>query len=218
MKILLLIKSIEHCQIVKERVQNSDAEVTVIEGKAGESWPDINWKGDYIISFLSSWIVPESWLNRVKISINFHPGPPKYPGICPYNLAIYNRDKTYGVTCHYMLPDADIGKIIRVIRFPITEVNYLTTLRDKARDYTVKLFYDIWEYIISGKSLPQSREKWLRKPYTRKNLRALCKITSDMDEEEVKLRIRATYLPGAKDLSYVDLFGYKFIYSPDDRE
>ena len=65
---------------VKNNFKNSD----VFLGKWGDSFPDrINsWQGDYIISYLSRWIIPNSILSRArKAAINFHPGSPEYPGV-----------------------------------------------------------------------------------------------------------------------------------------
>ena len=61
-------------------------------GNRDDKFPeDIEWwKGDYIVSFLSPWVISNSLLNRAKkASINFHPAPPEYPGIGCTNFAIY---------------------------------------------------------------------------------------------------------------------------------
>ena len=58
---------------------------------------------DIIISYLSSLILPVAVLKKTKkYNINFHPGPPKYPGIGCFNYAIFNKDKFYGCTAHIM--------------------------------------------------------------------------------------------------------------------
>lgn len=211
MKILLLTKKTEYCRKVQDIVRNTFPESRIIEGEVGDPLPDLNWKGDYIISFLSPWIVPEKLLKRARTAINFHPAPPKYPGIGCYNFAIYNKEKEYGVTCHYMLPKEDSGKVIKVIKFPMYKTDSVLMLKERTTRYLLKLFYNISEYIISNKPLPESKEKWSRKPYTRKDLQELCRITPDIDEEEVKLRIRATYFPRARDLPYIGIAGNKFI-------
>ena len=42
---------------------------------------------DYVLSFLSKKILNKKFLSQTKIlNINFHPGPPDYPGIGCYNL------------------------------------------------------------------------------------------------------------------------------------
>ena len=58
---------------------------------------------DLIISYLSTWIFPNAVLKKTKrFNINFHPGPPKYPGVGCFNFAIFNKDKFYGCTAHIM--------------------------------------------------------------------------------------------------------------------
>ena len=80
----------------------------------------LSWKGDLIISYLSQWIIPQILLQRAAIAaINFHPGPPEYPGIGCTNFAIYNGADEFGVTCHHMVSKVDTGDIIAVKRFPV---------------------------------------------------------------------------------------------------
>ena len=56
----------------------------------------INKKYDIIINYLGSWIIPKKNLNQTKfININFHPGPPEYPGTGCYNFALYNNEKNH---------------------------------------------------------------------------------------------------------------------------
>lgn len=211
MKILLLIKKTEHCKKIRDFVRRKFPEPAIFEGDVGDPPPKFNWKGDYIISFLSPWIVPESLLNKAKISINFHPAPPKYPGIGCYNFAIYNQDKEYGVTCHHMLPKVDTGKVIKIRKFQMYETDTIFSLKERTMKHLIKLFYDIFEDMIQNKPLPTSEEQWSRKPYTRKDFQELCRVTRDMDDGEIKRRIRATYFPGAIDLPYIEIAGNKFI-------
>src|SRR4030095_109021 len=81
-----------------------------------------NWKGDLIISYLSQWIIPQLLLEKAAVAaLNFHPGPPEYPGIGCTNFAIYDNVDEFGVTCHHMAARVDTGKIIAVKRFPVYE-------------------------------------------------------------------------------------------------
>ena len=84
-----------------------------------------------------------------------------------------------------MNPKVDTGKIIAVKRFPIFETDTVHSLTEGCYGNILTLFYEIAQLILSGDDLPQSDEFWKRKPYTRKELNELCKITSDMSEEEV---------------------------------
>jgi methionyl-tRNA formyltransferase len=122
-KILLLTN--DQCDGFKHAVsfcRQHFSDMTVCIGSWGDPIPEEmkNWEGDYIVSFLSRWIVPEKVLKSAAMaSINFHPAPPEYPGVGCYNFALYNEDATYGVTCHHMAPKVDSGNIIDVMRFPL---------------------------------------------------------------------------------------------------
>ena len=153
----------------------------------------LNWKGDLLISFIGSWIIPESLLEKASFAaINFHPGSPEYPGIGCTNFAIYNGEKEYGVTCHYMKAMVDTGNIIAVKRFPITEEDTVFSVTQQCYRLIETMFYELMDCILQGKPFPASTEKWKRKPYTRKELNELCYISPDMPEEEMERRIKAT--------------------------
>jgi len=185
----------EHCKKALEFIQRNFCDVIYYLGKWGDPLPeDIGWwDGDYIISYLSRWIIPESLIKRAKIAaINFHPASPSYPGIGCNNFALYENASEYGVTCHYMATKVDTGEIIAVKLFPIFDTDNVSTLLIRTYDYQLTLFYEIIEKIIRGEGFPISNIKWKRKPYTRQEFNALCKITPEMDSNEINKRIRAT--------------------------
>jgi len=166
-----------------------------IYGKRGEDFPQLakDWKGDVIISYLSQWIIPQEVLDNASMyAINFHPGPPEYPGIGCTNFAVYHGVREYGVTCHHMLAKVDTGKIIAVKRFPVFDQDTVYSITQRCYSLILNLFYEIFDFIIRGLPVPQSNEKWTRKPYLRKELNWLCRITPDMDIEEINRRIKAT--------------------------
>jgi methionyl-tRNA formyltransferase len=151
------------------------------------------WTGEYIISYLSRWIVPERLLKNARIaSINFHPGPPEYPGYGGNNFALYEGADIYGVTCHHMAARVDSGDIIAVKRFPLLPTDDVATLLSRAYDQMLDLFFEIMSGVLSGRELPVSGEKWVRRPFTKKEFHALGRITTDMTPEEVARRVRAT--------------------------
>ena len=151
------------------------------------------WEGDYIISYLSRWIIPERILVKAKFAaINFHPGTPEYPGVGCNNFALYEQAQQYGVTCHHMASAVDTGSIIAVRRFDIIETDDVASLLNRTYDCQLQLFHQIVDTITSGDALPISSERWVRKPFTRQQLNELGMITTDMAREEVAKRIRAT--------------------------
>ncbi|MEP7163371.1 MAG: NeuD/PglB/VioB family sugar acetyltransferase [Ferruginibacter sp.] len=166
-----------------------------IYGKRGELFPKEagEWEGDIIISYLSQWIIPNKVLNKASImAINFHPGPPDYPGIGCTNFAVYDGASEYGVTCHHMLAKVDTGKIISVKRFPIYKTDTVFSITQRCYALILDQCFEIFDFIIQEKPLPESVENWTRKPFLRKELNRLCKITPDMPIEEINRRIRAT--------------------------
>lgn len=170
------------------------------------------WKGDLLVSYLAQWIIPTSLLNNAGLAaINFHPGPPEYPGIGCTNFAIYNNENEFGVTCHHMLARVDTGSIIAVKRFPITNNDTVLSVTQRCYAEIVDLFYSLMNQLLANGTLPVSKEVWKRQPYTRKQLNELCLLTPQMSAEEVKRRLKATtfgnkiwaeVLNGEKKMSY----------------
>ena len=73
-----------------------------------------------LIAFASPVVVPPSVLDRLGYAaVNFHPGPPDYPGFCPAQFAIYDGARRFGSTAHLMVERVDAGPIFDVITFDV---------------------------------------------------------------------------------------------------
>ncbi len=182
-------------------------------GERGDTLPDevLWWQGDYIISYLSPWILSESLLNRARMAaINFHPATPEYPGTGCINFALYENAPEYGAMCHHMASKVDTGTVIAVKRFPVFASDTVETLLERTYDHQLILFYEMIALIAQGKPLPVSPETWTRPPFTRKQLNALSVITVEMNAEEIAKRIRATSFRQWKPV--LELNGFKFEY------
>ena len=180
-------------------------------GKWGDPLPEQarRWDGDYIISYLSRWIVPEALIARATAgAINFHPPPPNYHGVGCYNFALYDNVDEYGATCHFMAAKVDSGEIIATKRFPVFPSDDVASLVNRTYDFQLILFYEVVGQIIKGEQPHASGEKWGGRPFSRKELNALSVITPDMSEEEVARRIRATRFGPWKPI--VEIAGRKF--------
>ena len=188
--------------------------LVIVRGGAGEKINDeLHWhKPEYIISFLSPWIIPSSLLNSAqKAAVNFHPGSPRYPGIGCYNFAIYERADQYGVTCHHMNEKVDTGDIIMTSYFRISPGETVESLKLKSMNHLLFIFEKIICHIYEGGPLPVSDEKWLRQPYTRGQLDDLCRIDPRaMDDREIKSRIRAADYRSPKEGAYIEVVGRRF--------
>lgn len=196
LKILFIGKKNDYFStIAAEYIKTHIPETDVVYSLREEPIPDlvINWRGDYIISYLSQWIIPNTILANAKIgAINLHPGSPSYPGIGCTNFAIYNNEKEFGITCHFMLPKVDTGGIIKVKRFLIHESETVYTLTQRCYSEINNVFFELVDNLLAGNVPTLSGETWLRKAYTRKELNALCQLDITMSEEEVNRRIKAT--------------------------
>jgi methionyl-tRNA formyltransferase len=211
-KILLFCKDSSWGNLAINYLKLMNQECTVFQGVHGDSFPQISSsENDLVISFSSPWIIPPQILEQAKFAaINFHPGPPQYPGIGCTNFALYEGAEKFGVTCHYMAPKVDTGEIIKTKYFPIFPQDTVETLTERTYHYMFGLYQDVIDGLLYSKKLPVSNEVWERKPFTRKELNELCVITADMKDTEIRKRIKATTFPG-KPGPHIILGGEKFI-------
>ncbi len=203
------------CARALEFCRENFLSVTHCLGKWGDPLPENvrQWEGDYIVSYLSRWVVPEELLKRARLAaINFHPASPEYPGIGCNNFALYENAKEYGVTCHHMAGKVDTGRIIAVKRFPVYPEDDIAALLKRTYENQIALFLEIAQLMADDKPLPVSSETWTRPPFTRKQFNELFRITPDMPKDEIARRVRAVsyehYQP------YVEIDGYRFEYKP----
>lgn len=218
MRIIILTKKEKFgAQEAIEYAREKFDEVEVISGGNDDEFPKRLYDEhfDILISYISPWIVPKSVLERTKQwNINFHPGPPEYPGIGCFNFALYESAKEFGATAHLMESKVDTGRIIGVRRLPISSDETVLSLSLKTYSAQYSLFIDIVDFISSNNSLPVCSEDWKRKPTTRKELEDLATIKPAMSQEEIANRIRATYYPD-KPAPFIDIGGYRFEYNPE---
>lgn len=203
------------CARALEFCQQQFSPVVHSLGRWGDLLPEAvrAWQGDYIISYLSRWVVPAEVLGRArKAAVNFHPASPDYPGIGCNNFALYENATTYGVTCHHMAAHVDTGPIVAVRRFPVLPDDNVETLLRRTYENQIALFFEIAAVMARGGELPLSDETWRRRPFSRKEFNELFRITPDMAPDEIARRVRAVsygaYQP------YVELGGYRFEYIP----
>ena len=125
MKICFLTK--KEKPFVKKAIEYSSkisSNIDVFDSNEGTKVPDIIYrrKYDIIFSYICGWIIPKKLLNSTKKwNINFHPGPPNYPGTGCFNFAIYDNARKYGATAHIMNSAVDTGKIIAVKEFAVND-------------------------------------------------------------------------------------------------
>lgn len=197
------------------------SEYMSVRGNVGDPLDDklCTYHPDYIISFVSPWIIPGTLLDSAKTAaINFHPGSPEYPGIGCYNFALYENNSRYGVTVHHMKEKVDSGDIIMTSYFDIAPFESVETLKLKSMNHLLYCFEKILSYISQDMPMPVSDETWQRKPFTRKEMLRLFEIDPEKhDEAEIERRIRAAVYPAATG-AYVTVAGRKFYLPHEDRK
>jgi methionyl-tRNA formyltransferase len=191
----------------------------VFSSKKGEKLPSKLQllKVDYIICFRSYFILPESLINKPRyFSINFHPGPPNYPGTGCTNFALYNNEQEYGITVHIMNKKVDSGKIVDVSYFPILEEYNLETLTKKTHEHLLLSFKNFIlniknngnEY-IENKILENQKVAWSKLKRTSKELDKYQIISKDIKKDDLNLIIRSFNYPGYP--IELELHGHKFV-------
>jgi methionyl-tRNA formyltransferase len=169
---------------------------------------------EYLFSFLSSVIVPTEALNAVKLAINFHPAPPRWPGIGGASYALYHSDKEFGVTAHVMMPLVDSGAILRVDRFPILPTDDEQSLLDRASHRALSLLYDVGSELALAGTVSPSGDEWERRPMTMRQFRDWMTLSTSDDRDDVERKIRAVRhpnLPGP----FLEFHGHRFAYVRD---
>ena len=192
-------------------------DIRIYTGSNGDPFPKTAYSKNpgLVISYLSPWIIPKEILNKAKPgAVNFHPGPPEYPGIGCFNFAIYNNETSYGVTVHKMHEKVDRGEIIGVKRFSLKGSDSVYKLSLKSYKHMLSLFYKVMNYIVKHNDFPVSSECWKRKPYRRWELEELCKLEAKMTKKEIARRIKATTYPNMSG-AYLEAAGYRFEYKPN---
>ena len=124
-------------------------------------------------------------------AINFHPGPPSYPGWAPAHFALYERATEFGATVHVMVERVDAGPIIDVARFPIPRDISVLGLEGLAYGYLAQLFWQMakWLATDTGAS-PTLPIEWGRRKYSRRAYRAICDIPLDIAKDELDRRLK----------------------------
>ena len=182
---------------IRELFAKTNYEIEVLRIEHGKPKPvEHDFRCDWLVSYVCPWVLPAKGLGQARHNINFHPGPPNYPGTGCYNFALYNGESEYGVTAHEMLPVVDSGTIYAVRRFPILPDDSVDRLQDRGNGIMFKLFEEMLALLAKGNSTLQPAEppeRWhpTKKATTTKDLDRLRVIPLDATPDEIDRRARA---------------------------
>lgn len=134
-----------------------------------------------LIAFVTPEIVPSSVLAKLGYgAINFHPGPPDYPGWAPSHFALDERATEFGATVHIMVERVDAGPIVDVARFPIPSGISVLGLEGLAYAHLAHLFWRMAKPLATDPGPPSALPvKWGNRQYSRRTYRAICDIPKD---------------------------------------
>lgn len=113
-------------------------------------------KADLIISCAYGLIIPKKILDLPKYHcINVHPSLlPKYRGPSPINYALFNNDKTTGVTIMYMDQKMDTGDILLQKAIPILDEDNYDSLYLKLTNLSIDLLAKTIDDLFANKAKP----------------------------------------------------------------
>jgi methionyl-tRNA formyltransferase len=166
---------------------------------------------DLLLSFGTGVIVPSSILRLPDLlALNVHAASPEYPGRDPHHFAVYDSVKQYGATMHYMTQSVDAGLIADVELFDVTPATAPSELLEQANNAGWMLIARFFRsYAERGAPAPMPGQTWGHRKTTRKMFQDLCRIDPGMPKEEMERRLKATAMPGYKNL-YADIHGHRF--------
>ena len=220
LKILLFVR--ENCkqsQKVCDYFNSENFEVfTYVSKKMGEKLPEevFSLNPDFLISFRSLFIIPQRLIDTVNFySINFHPGPPKYPGSGSVNLALYNGESEFGVTAHLINEYIDNGEIIETVSFKIEDDDNVEKLLSKTHSKMYTLFANVSENLFSNPDKyiedqlkNKERISWNGQANKISKINKLQKLEINISNEELNRRLRSIHTQEYP--LFIEINGYKF--------
>ncbi len=170
-----------------------------------------------LVAFASPVIVPAAILDRLGFgAVNFHPGPPDYPGYSPAQFAIYDGARRFGATAHVMLERVDEGPIFDVGLFDVPPETTTLALEIKAYQELARLFWRNAGRLATAPDLPAAiGVAWSVGKSTKAKYRALCAVPPDIGAEELRRRLLAFGNDSLGIGLTVTLHGVTFAYRPE---
>ncbi|KPQ39973.1 MAG: methionyl-tRNA formyltransferase [Phormidium sp. OSCR] len=148
-----------------------------------------------------------------RMAVNLHMAPlPEYRGCNQFSFAIVNGDEEFGTTLHVMNAGVDTGDILAERRFPIPKDVFVGELFKLTEDYSLQLFREELEPLISGHLSPKPQTEFTnRKPpqfHYRKEIETLKRIDPNWSADQIDRHIRATTMAGFAP-PYLDFGNYR---------
>lgn len=151
-------------------------------------------RSEIALSIQNNRIFKENWIdyfNALLGIVNIHLSPlPRYGGFWPEMWAIWNDEKLFGITMHYIDHGVDTGRIIAQYPIEIIETETRKTLYDKCVQAAFKMFKDNINSILFKKMLGQEQDL-TKKSYFKRELPNNGFIDFSWDAKKIERFIRA---------------------------
>lgn len=152
---------------------------------------------DFLFNFLGSSIISRSALEAVAVeALNFHPGPPAWPGVGSVAMALMRGDREFGATCHRMTLPIDSGEIILSRLFAVSSHDTPDYIFAKSQAHCYLLLQEVMSVIKSGHDLTASGDIWGRPPVTRREFESHLEVLRLDATDEFLNKIWALTYPG----------------------
>jgi len=150
---------------------------------------------DFIFNYLSPKKFPE-WLIRYPKygCFNFHPASYAYPGVGSASYALYNLEKSFGVTAHRMDEEFDRGEIIHELSFPIQKDWGCFELFNEALSKCCPLLEETIKILLKNPT-PNKIKDWAGPAKTRQEFLDFMKFDVESDLRDLNLLIKAVKHP-----------------------
>jgi hypothetical protein len=166
-----------------------------------------------LISFLNPIVIPAFTLQKMKFgAINFHPGPPSYPGYAPYSFALYEGAEQHGITAHEMIEKVDAGRILALEVFSIESDCKQAQLVDLCVEYSKKMLAKLAPMLVREEIPPYIHDTWSTHKFTRAQFIDYCALNSDISKTELQRRIRAFGEGDGEHYLFIWHAGKKYVY------
>lgn len=154
---------------------------------------------DIILSLQNNMVFGDGWINMMdsKLGIvNVHYAPlPKYGGYWPEMWAIWNNEKNFAVTIHYVEKGLDTGPVIAQKWFEIVPQETRETLYNKSSDACFDLLIENLDKLFKSKMKCQEQDK-LERTYFPKSLPNDGFLDLNWEAEKQNRFLRAISYPG----------------------
>lgn len=147
--------------------------------------------------------------------LNFHGAVlPDYRGMFAYNWGIFNGERQWGVTAHYVNERFDEGDIAAVRRFAVDPATVtVRALEQQTQEQAFALTMELVDRLAAGGELPRTPQPAGGRYYSRQDFEALKRVEAADPAGTVARKIHACWCPPFEG-AYIERDGVRFALLP----